>query len=1039
MSASPRHLDHTIGPARLHPASVRHERTVARPCTRGRHPQTTAMAEQRPPSCAFEQEVRLAVVMYGGVSLAIYMYGVALELLRLARATAPAGRPDAEGRAPALVAQPAGSEAVYRRLAQLPGGGAAAPDAPIRTRFVVDILSGTSAGGINAVCLAKALARGGSLAALERLWMEEADIAVLLHPAARPPSLLDGERMLRNLVAALDGVDGDADGTPLADELDLFVTATDIAGRPEPLPLGDAPPAERRHRHVFSFRYADPASAGDAEDDFAPRDNPLLAFAARCTSAFPLAFTPMRLEDAAWALRGREPDADRLRRLFRRWDGGDVQEDRARAFGDGGYLDNKPFSYATATLARRRADLPVVRKLIYVEPAPERAFSDAPGEPPDALENAGAALIALPHYETIREDLAAVAARNRLIERANALTRGMVRDVQSRPGRGERGEQLAPDRTAQTWRRLGLDELIAEYGAPYGAYHRLKVQALVDELGALLARLAGVGDGSGEAEALRRAVAHWADAGWAERSGGGRPTQAELLLFFDLDYRLRRHAFLARTVSDLVLSGDETRRADLLAAAEVPADVAATPAFRRGLLRARHELAAVARALRRTRRQLRDSRRSPLRRVIPALVARRGELAALAAMPRAQRDAAERALQDALAPIVRDAFAALDRRLALVFRAVSRRCRRILAPDPAPAEAGEAAARACLWHFYRHFEHHDLILFPLAYGTPIGEATAVEVVRVSPLDAPSLIDERRDARRKLAGTALHNFGGFLDAAWRRNDLLWGRLDAAERLIASTLPADSPHAAALIEEAHLGILGEWLVARGEPAAPGEGLSALLARALMAGADLDRAGAERIVAREIAGAPGGVAGLLRRCLTPEALRRHLASDYEIDRRLDPARSVPLAARAAEVMGRLLSTVGEQRRGVGPAGAWLVRGGRFLWGFVELALPGRAANRLARHWLRLLYLLELLLMVGGLLFANEMAQRLGLQALAATAAVHLALSVAGALIGRPRPPLGRRLLRAGGWLLAATAIAALALAAFGVASRLERWLGW
>src|SRR4029079_13826103 len=35
-------------------------------------------------------EVRLAVVMYGGVSLSIYMNGVAQELFHLVRATAPA-------------------------------------------------------------------------------------------------------------------------------------------------------------------------------------------------------------------------------------------------------------------------------------------------------------------------------------------------------------------------------------------------------------------------------------------------------------------------------------------------------------------------------------------------------------------------------------------------------------------------------------------------------------------------------------------------------------------------------------------------------------------------------------------------------------------------------------------------------------------------------------------------------------------------------------------------------------------------------------
>jgi hypothetical protein len=42
----------------------------------------------RSPKIDFTQETRFAVVMYGGVSLAIYMNGVAQELLKLVRATA---------------------------------------------------------------------------------------------------------------------------------------------------------------------------------------------------------------------------------------------------------------------------------------------------------------------------------------------------------------------------------------------------------------------------------------------------------------------------------------------------------------------------------------------------------------------------------------------------------------------------------------------------------------------------------------------------------------------------------------------------------------------------------------------------------------------------------------------------------------------------------------------------------------------------------------------------------------------------------------
>ena len=115
-----------------------------------------------------EHEVRFAVVMYGGVSLAIYINGVAQELLNIVRATAPKTADDGE----ALLSdvELTGSLAVYRKLGQFLHqrselAEAAEPDAqgnpkppsskPIRTRFVVDVISGTSAGGINGIFLAR--------------------------------------------------------------------------------------------------------------------------------------------------------------------------------------------------------------------------------------------------------------------------------------------------------------------------------------------------------------------------------------------------------------------------------------------------------------------------------------------------------------------------------------------------------------------------------------------------------------------------------------------------------------------------------------------------------------------------------------------------------------------------------------------------------------------------------------------------------------------------------------------------------------------
>ena len=129
-------------------------------------------------------------------------------------------------------------------------------------------------------------------------------------------------------------------------------------------------------------------------------------------------------------------------------------------------------------------------------------------------------------------------------------------------------------------------------------------------------------------------------------------------------------------------------------------------------------------------------------------------------------------------------------------------------PDPNPT-AGTTAARACLHHYRANFVHYDLVTYPVQYGTDVGEANIVDVFRVSPEDAVELMNERKTGRRKLAGTALASFGAFLDEGWRKNDMLWGRLDGAERLITALLPEkkDNDLRKSLIKEAHMSILGE----------------------------------------------------------------------------------------------------------------------------------------------------------------------------------------------------------------------------------------
>ena len=117
-----------------------------------------------------QKELRIALVCYGGVSLAIYMHGVTRELWQLARAS----------RAFHAASGPLqGVEAVYRQLIER-----IEDEHGLRLRILPDIMSGASAGGINAVFLAQAVHSGQSLEPLTDLWLEVADVDELVPPRA---------------------------------------------------------------------------------------------------------------------------------------------------------------------------------------------------------------------------------------------------------------------------------------------------------------------------------------------------------------------------------------------------------------------------------------------------------------------------------------------------------------------------------------------------------------------------------------------------------------------------------------------------------------------------------------------------------------------------------------------------------------------------------------------------------------------------------------------------------------------------------------
>ncbi|MCA1748948.1 MAG: patatin-like protein, partial [Sphingomonadales bacterium] len=271
-----------------------------------------------------EKELRLALICYGGISLAVYMHGITKEVWRLARASR-AFHDDLEASTT--------SQLIYRRLLD-----EIESECGIRLRALVDIISGASAGGINGIFLAHAIATGKSIEPLTDLWLEGADVDVLLAPDKRPISRLTkfwaepiawmiarrkggsidttvgesakneisgklsrfvrakwfqppfgGKEFIGLILDAFEAVEAETGGPPLlppGQPLDLFVTVTDFYGYPQRLKLhSPSEIVETEHRLTLDF-----ADHGDEPRNLG--SIPALTFAARATASFPGAFPP---------------------------------------------------------------------------------------------------------------------------------------------------------------------------------------------------------------------------------------------------------------------------------------------------------------------------------------------------------------------------------------------------------------------------------------------------------------------------------------------------------------------------------------------------------------------------------------------------------------------------------------------------------------------------------------------------------------------------------------------------------------------------
>ena len=695
-----------------------------------------------------EKELRLALVCYGGVSLAVYMHGITKEVWRLARASR-SFHDDAD--------PVSGTDAVYHALlAEMQEGSG------LRVWVLADIVAGASAGGINGIFLAQAIATGQSLDPLTDLWLASADVEALIDPEAAPSSRFSkmwavpiawaagrgameglddatrdevrgklshlirsrwfqppfaGDAFTGLLLDALDAMTASPRGPrllPAGQPLDLFVTVTDFTGHPERLRLNSPPEVvETEHRVVVHF-----TDSGEPADTLAAL--PELAFAARATSSFPGAFPPFTVGELDGVLKQRRKGWSGrkgfLSRVLPRHSATGAA-DKAVLI-DGSVLANAPFRPAIEALRQRPAKRQVDRRFVYIDPSPSNKLRlRARGEQPGWFQTILGALSDLPRQQPIRDNLEAIAVRSGRTERLRGIVATLRPAVEAEVAAlfGDELDtaRLTPARL-MAWRRRAHAAAVDHAGYAHAAYSHLKVLGVVDALAELLA------------EVGRRSAESLAPSLHAALPGIGEDADATVAFLrgFDLRYRIRRLRLLARRLADLEGGADEATLA--------PARDAIYAALARYGDRQRAQAHAALRPLLR-----------PKRPDWPALFDTLFDTLDLSTLD-AETDAA------------------LSRALASL-----------------PAETRQPLLLAWLG-----FPWFDVATLPLLGGEGLDEFDPIKVDRIAPDDATSI--RGGGAEATLKGIQFNNFGAFFSRAYRENDYLWGRLHGAERLIDITI-------------------------------------------------------------------------------------------------------------------------------------------------------------------------------------------------------------------------------------------------------------
>ena len=765
-----------------------------------------------------EKELRIALVCFGGVSLAIYMHGISKEILKLVRASSKLHAiADRARRAKASYFDFADrddpeydTEDVYFELLREIGR-------KVELRVVVDIIAGASAGGINGTMLARALSHDLPMDGLRDLWLANADVTVLLAPDARagkwskwflkpviwaatkskglraitdmevrqklslfvrsrwfkPP--LDGRTMaglMYDAVVAMGAAQPKASLLPSGQSLDLFVTLTDYHGYQQLVQIHDPPLIhERDHHHILRFTYRRHAT-GAVESDFDLDNAAGLAFAARATSSFPGAFPPARIVEMDEVVAHRHGTWPRRAAFIASEFPNHLRADidpTTTSFLDGSVLNNRPFQEAISAIHGRPAYREVDRRLVYIDPHPADAVSRRHHHMPGFFATLRGALSDIPSSQPVTDELARVVDFNDQVRRLRAIidsARPHVSELVSKVVTARLDGGISSD-DLRAWREQVNSHVAVDAGFAYQSYVRLKLASVRAFGAALIVKLRGVPEHSPMSRVVAEIIDAWALAKgvvyeradsealeFESQTAERMPAWVKYLLAFDVKYRERRLHFLIEGQNRLYQLIDQDRFAGL------------DPLV---IDRLKREFYGRLDALR--RRERRDFYSYEVRDLVADI------------FPSAPSIGEIKHLAHYASEFVEQNVGKLDRLieqlgLEINLNASTRELDDLLASLD-PARWHPEARREVLVN-YLGFPFWDVLTFPITSAREIGELNEILIDRISQQDARAL--KGFAGIESLKGIGFGHFAAFLSRAYRENDYLLGRLHALDRLI-----------------------------------------------------------------------------------------------------------------------------------------------------------------------------------------------------------------------------------------------------------------